>query len=49
MGLKTHHQDQVITPANFNPINRIPNKPINEGVEHPIVIPLSLIFIYIKY
>ena len=34
IGANTHNQDQVITPVNFNVMNRIANKP-----ENPIEIP----------
>ena len=47
MGLKTHHQDQVIAPINFNIINTVNNVILKEQIIFTISISVSLIFIYI--
>ena len=48
IGANTHHQDQVITPINFNVMNRIANKPKNPIPELAVVL-LSDIFLNLKF
>lgn len=43
IGQRTHHQDQVIIPPNFNPIKRIVN---SVGKLHPILTFISKVLLY---
>ena len=47
IGANTHNQDHVITPVNFNAINRIANKPKNPIPELDVDL-LSDIFLNLK-
>ena len=47
IGANTHNQDQVITPVNFNVMNRIANKPGNP-IPELVVDLLSDIFLNLK-
>ena len=47
IGANTHNQDQVITPVNFNVMNRIANKPRNPIPELDVDL-LSDIFLNLK-
>ena len=47
IGANTHNQDQVITPVNFNAMNRIANKPENP-IPELVVDLLSDIFLNLK-
>ena len=47
IGANTHNQDQVITPVNFNVMNRIANKPENPIPELDVDL-LSDIFLNLK-
>ena len=47
IGANTHNQDQVITPVNFNVMNRIANKPKNPIPELDVDL-LSDIFLNLK-
>ena len=47
IGANTHNQDHVITPVNFNVINRIANKPENP-IPELVVVLLSDIFLNLK-
>ena len=48
IGANTHNQDQVITPVNFNVMNRIANKPENPIPELDVDL-LSDIFLNLKF
>ena len=47
IGANTHNQDHVITPVNFNAINRIASSPINP-IPELVVDLLSDIFLNLK-
>ena len=48
IGANTHNQDQVITPVNFNAINKIANKPKNP-IPELVVVLLSDISLNLKF